>query len=520
MRTSSYTIYADLPDRADEVLLVHGYTGAIERVERAIANYLRWCEAGKPPKPLYGAWRPEPRPDVAPPVPDDETLDRLKRRGFLTTKTPDEEVALFSRMANSMHEAAKRRPTWLFMPAYDCNLRCGYCFQDHMRTNPSYAHMLKAMTPELVERLFRAIPELAARHGVDPAAACNTDLTLYGGEPLLAAHRPIILDLLERTGRLGGKGMFAITNATELHAYADVLGNGGVTGVQITLDGPPDEHDRRRIRADGSGTFTAIADNIDLALSKNVSVSVRMNIDRNNIPTLPRLATEIVRRRWHEHPRFFAYTAVIVLDRNHTGQDSTLDSWAATRQLEKLAVDHPELAAIAAPTGARRRDLVEVFAGRRSIRAMLRSTYCGAHTADYMFDPLGDIYACWERTGDARLRIGWVDADGAPHLKETGAAVRAEEDHEAKRRRFLPIVGAEPTDATSWRSRNVTTNSHCQRCRYAFFCGGGCAAYALNTKDEYYTNYCDGFQSTFRADVAAAYRTWSAQTETTEAVGA
>lgn len=520
MRTSSYTIYADLPDSADEVLLVHGYTGAVERVGRAVAEYLRWAESGKPPKPLYGVWRPDPRPTAPPMVPDDATIAQLRARGFLTTRSHDEEVQLFSKIATSIHEAAKRKPTWLFMPTYDCNLRCGYCFQDHMRTNASYAHLLRRMTPELVARIFTAIGELAARHGMDPARACDTSVTLYGGEPLLADNRPIVLDVIERATRLGGRGVFVVSNATELHAYADVLGSGGITGLQITLDGPPDEHDLRRIRADGSGTFSTIADNIDLALAKGVAVSVRMNIDRDNIPTLPRLADEIVRRGWDRNPMFVAYTAVIVLDRHHTGRDRTLSSWEATRELERLAVDHPQLAAITAPTGLRRRDLVEVLTGRRSIKTMLRSTYCGAHTADYMFDPLGDIYACWERTGDARLRIGHIDETGRPVLKENGREQRVDEDRDARRRRLLPIVDAEPADETTWRSRNVTTNSHCRQCRYALFCGGGCAAYALNTKAEYYANYCDGFQNTFRADVAAAYRTATSPALTDEAAGA
>ncbi len=517
MRTSSYTIYADLPDRGDEILLVHGYTGSIERVTREVADYLRWCESSKPPRPLFGAWAPEPRPTAPPPAPNAETLERLRRRGFMTTKTSDEELAFFVRIASSMHEESKRRPTWLFMPSYDCNLRCGYCFQDHLRTNTAYSHVLRPMQPELIERIFVAIQELAARHGMAPSQACKTDLTLYGGEPLLRGNRATVEELISRTSRLGGSGLFAITNATELHHYQDMLGSGGITGVQITLDGPRAEHDRRRIRADGSGTFDAIADNIDLALSKGVSVSIRLNVDRDNIAELPELARQMTSRGWHENRLLLAYIAVIVVDRNHPRRDRTLDSWEATTALTRLTEEDSATRMILGPTGMRRRDVAAVLAGRRSIRSLLRSTYCGAHTADYMFDPLGDIYACWERTGDARLRIGHIDASGHVLLKEHGAAsTRATEDNEAKRRRHLPIASEEPTDATTWRSRNVTTNDACKRCRYALFCGGGCAAYALDTKARYLTNYCDGFQNTFRADVAAAYQSWSERSDPAE----
>jgi len=41
IRTSRYTIFVDLPEHPDEVLLVHGYTGAYDRVSRPVAGYLR-----------------------------------------------------------------------------------------------------------------------------------------------------------------------------------------------------------------------------------------------------------------------------------------------------------------------------------------------------------------------------------------------------------------------------------------------------------------------------------------------
>ena len=50
LRTSSYTIYVDLPGNADELLLVHSYTGAFDKVSRKVATYVRSLEQGRPPK--------------------------------------------------------------------------------------------------------------------------------------------------------------------------------------------------------------------------------------------------------------------------------------------------------------------------------------------------------------------------------------------------------------------------------------------------------------------------------------
>ena len=60
LRASSYTIYVDLPNNSHEMLLVHGYTGAFDRVSGTVATYLRSLELKRPIRPLYGQWTPEP----------------------------------------------------------------------------------------------------------------------------------------------------------------------------------------------------------------------------------------------------------------------------------------------------------------------------------------------------------------------------------------------------------------------------------------------------------------------------
>lgn len=38
-----------------------------------------------------------------------------------------------------------------------------------------------------------------------------------------------------------------------------------------------------------------------------------------------------------------------------------------------------------------------------------QSTFCGAHSGMYVIDRFGDLYACWERTGNDKIRTGKIN---------------------------------------------------------------------------------------------------------------
>ena len=107
-----------------------------------------------------------------------------------------------------------------------------------------------------------------------------------------------------------------------------------------------------------------------------------------------------------------------------------------------------------------------------------KPAFCGAHVGMYIFDAFANIYACWDRTGDDRLKIGEVREDATVALNGM---------------------------ATMWRSRNVTSNPTCKRCRFALNCGGGCAVLAEGSSGTMFSNYCDMFGKRFRAAIGHAY---------------
>ncbi len=488
--TSSYTIYVDLPDNSRELLVVHGYTGAFDKISRRTANYLRSREARRPPKPLYGQWSAEPETATDSEPPPAAAIEVLRSRGYLTSLSPQEEEELFGRLAVRLHERSSNRPpTYIFMPTYDCNLRCSYCFQDHMRTDSRFQHLLHLMRPDMVDRIFRAMPKIEAEHGAPPDARLRRSIGFFGGEPLLAAHRDVVELIIDRATALGETELWAVSNATELDAYADLLGPDGLSRIQITLDGPPDEHDRRRVYADGSPSYRRITRNIDLALDRGTLISVRLNVDRNNLGELPALADEIAGRGWHTRRNFSVYTAPINAANDQTDRKLSLNSWQLDQELTGLRDEHRNMWIIGRPDETIRVRARQIFEGREEVIPQLRPSFCGAHDQMYIFDPFGDVYACWERTGDARFRLGRVTAGGDVEYQ-------------------YPLQ-------REWRSRSVASNPVCRRCRYALHCGGGCAILALGQRGKFHANYCDGFASRFRASVADAYRAHVAGEEPT-----
>lgn len=476
LRASSYNVYVDLPDDREALLLVHGYSGAYDKVAHHVATYVRSLEVGKPPRPLYGVWTPAPPVDGQVVPPSDATIDVLTRRGYLTELSVEEEVTFFTRVANRLH-AQQNTPSYIFMPTYDCNLRCGYCFQDHMRTDQRYSHLLRLMKPDMIDRIFAAMPQIEAYHSLEPGPKWRKSMGFFGGEPLLAQSRKTVEYIINKAQAAGDTTFWAITNGTELDAYRDLLNSQQIQRIQITLDGPPTEHDQRRIAADGSGSFARIARNTTMALEQGVTVHVRMNIDRNNINHLPLLAEEIVRQGWDTYANFAAYTAPIVPGNDHTDIRTTMTTWQLDQAIDRLKLQHEVMRVIARPDERIVGQAQSLF-GQHD-HAQMHATFCGAHNGMYLFDAFGDIYACWERTGDKNIRIGTIDA----------------------------TQGFLIADASNqqWRSRNVTTNPICRKCRYSLYCGGGCAILAESQRGEFFTNHCDGFGARFRASVAEAY---------------
>lgn len=483
LRASSYNIYVDLPDNSREMLIVQGYTGAYDKVSLEVGTFVRQLENYERPKPLFGKWSDEQlgkfnQSENLNYQPSVTTLDILKRRGYLTDLTFEEEEKTLSRIANTLHENSKK-PSYMIMPTYNCNLRCPYCFQDHMRTDRSFSHLLRTMTTDMADRIIAVMMHIEKSKGWKKETPPPRRIGFFGGEPLLKITRPVVGYIIETAQRLGEAHFYAVTNGTDLHHYRELLGPDKIDYVQITLDGPPEEHDKRRIYPSGKGSFEVIANNVSMALDAGVRVSLRMNIDRNNVSSLPILAEEFISRGWSNHKFFGSYTAPIHNSTNKISGADTFNSYELDVAIDRLRDEFPDtMHVVGKPDEPLTAHVREIF--HKKSTPSLKSTFCGAHDEMFIFDAFGDIYACWEVTGDKKVRIG--------QIKEEGGLEIAEDLYQM------------------WRKRNVSTNPVCSKCRYALHCGGGCAVYANQKNGTMFSNFCDAFGKRFNSTVADTYQ--------------
>ncbi|MFV0525600.1 MAG: radical SAM protein [Acidimicrobiales bacterium] len=475
---SRYTIFAGETPAGH--LISHGLYGTFDLVPRRLYDILvanrvrghaprfgRWADPsadeagpgpdrGSPP----GSWPPRPLEGIGA---DDRAF--LRRRGYLIDAGTDE-LEVFTDFSKRLHEQRRHDLVFVVMPAYDCNLRCDYCFQDHLRHDAHYRHILEPMTVERADLTVRAMAHIARRAGFDPDRH-HRSVGLFGGEPLSALTEPAVRYLVARLADDEGTPLWAVTNGTELKRYSDLLGPDRIASLQISVDGPRREHDRRRVSADGRGSYDRIAAGIERALSRGCRVDLRVTLDARNLGSLTRLVDDVEARGWLASPLFSVNVAPLHPGGPGAEADLLIGHLGLSRGLDAAA--DPRLARLSSVDRDLRDQIYNTLAtGGVPERS---GQFCAAASSMYVFDPVGDVYACWERTASPATRIGFVTPDG--HY-------RANLHQELR-----------------WRNRLVGTHPVCGRCPYALWCGGGCASQAEIRTGDADSHLCQGYAGRF-----------------------
>ena len=222
-------------------------------------------------------------------------------------------------------------------------------------------------------------------------------ITWYGGEPLLA--RDIIFDLLKKIIAIAeenkiGYAAGMISNGYLLTGDPDMvqkLKDSRIQSIQITLDGPPGVHNRRRmLKAGNAPTFDRILEGVKLLGANEIPVTLRINVDRSNMDDALKLLD-------------------ILEDNNlkdvsiHLGQVSADTS--GCKSIESTCATMEEFTVI--------NQTFRETLRQRGFKTGAKPYYpsiahaCGANRMNaFVIDPDGDLYKCWSEIGDKAARIG------------------------------------------------------------------------------------------------------------------
>lgn len=373
---------------------------------------------------------------------DHGVLNALRDRGYVYDDA-DLEQRQYREIVDGYFDAIQQAPfQFMFIPSFVCNLACPYCFEGELtKKSPQ-------MDEDMIEAAFDAIPLIQELH----ENSGPPYITLFGGEPLLdtAYQRWAVEEILRRSYDRGYP-VTAITNGVALDKYAPMLVEYGCEEVQVSLDGPPEIHDTRRIFRNGRPTFELIADSVDAAVAAGLRVLIRVLVDIDSVEAMPRFAEYARDRGWIDEPKvrlFHGFTKqTTFLHVTPDQPDHIREAMVrgdVTPGLQDafyaMLVDNPLVDRMLEPDPAKIRPAI--LEGDR-LRPNLQG--CSAGTSVVAFDPNGRIYGCPETVGRPQHACGTFTPD------------------------FTYAGGyREP-----WRHRFVDTVPKCRDCNVKLFCGGG-----------------------------------------------
>lgn len=298
-------------------------------------------------------------------------------------------------------------------PTMECNFKCTYCYEEGCRYN--------TMKQEIKEQLLMFVEN--SMNNIK-----NLDITWYGGEPLLQIKT---IEYLTTEFR-------KLCEKYNVNYHASIISNGylldrkmaqrlselDIKNVQITLDGPKEIHDSRRMLLNDKGTYDRIIENIT-HINDLIFVSIRMNIDETNKHNAYKVLEDLKERGLSK--KVFIYVAQV---------DDVNNS-----NLTKLCTVSEEFGSFEIEFLKKARQY-----GFDNIKLPhMNIAICGAVMENaFVIDPLGNLYKCYNTIGRADERVGHI-SDGN-------------------------FIGK---NLFKWMNYN-SFNSECNECNVQPICLGGC----------------------------------------------
>jgi uncharacterized protein len=367
-------------------------------------------------------------------ITDNSLIRELQEKGYLADEA--EEGKLFrNKYLDFLDSRDEDEIQLFFVPSYSCNFACSYCYQDE------YAPSKGQLTHEIIDSFFAYI--------LNEFAGKRKYITVFGGEPLLNTHgqKENISYLIKKANAAHLEVCF-VTNGYTIVDYIDILKQGSIREIQITMDGTAAVHDARRFLKGGAGTFDKIVEGVDACLANNLTVNLRMVIDKENIENLSELAQFAIDKSWTSSPLFKTQ-----IGRNYelhhcqSSVDKLFSRISLYERLYSLTKRHPHILEFYKPAYSISKFLSE----NGSLPDPLFDS-CPACKTEWAFDFTGKIYSCTATVGKAGESLGT----------------------------YYPEVNRNDQLINEWETRDVTAIPECKTCSVQLACGGGCGSVAKN----------------------------------------
>lgn len=307
-------------------------------------------------------------------------------------------------------------------PTLACNFKCIYCYET---SKPGI--MKNYVADKMIDFVKYQSDHLK-----------NLSISWYGGEPLLA--KELVYSLSEEFLKIcEEKGIeynaFIISNGSLLDDDTiNKLIKYHVRGIQITIDGPPEIHNKRRVNKSGVGTFDLLIENINKLIDTNeMEVVLRINVDKSNDTEVEGLIS-ILSERLHSKKVKITFGQVTA----YTDACRTIESDCYNNG--EFAVKLLHYYKVLEKYG---------FSEYNEFPyPEVKLNYCCAELMNsFVVDPEGYLYKCWNEVGNVQNAVGNI-ADG-----------------------LFDVTGHKNG---TWLRRNPIENERCSKCSLLPICMGGC----------------------------------------------
>jgi len=374
-------------------------------------------------------------------------LEGLARGRMLVSDETDEVQLLAKRYELSRYDTSRLALT--IVTSLGCNFDCPYCFEDK---HPSI--LGKEVEAACLQLLKDQLPRIHSFH-----------VGWYGGEPLVG-KRPLLslskafIGLCDEAGVAYGADI--ITNGYMLDEQTcRELQECRVATAQITLDGPPDVHNRMRPLAGGGPTFDRIIENLHHAVDY-FGVAVRVNVDGENYPRVEELLGILAAHGLSGRLQVYLGQLVAVDDGGSAPSATYRSPCFTSKEFAAAEMAFTELAmryGFSAP----------------SVPAPVGAPCTAVRSNELILGSDCELYKCWKSVGNPQHVIG---------------NIRDYQNTNGRLRR--------------WLSYDPFTNDECRSCIALPVCMGGCAHHGMDVLQ--YENRCDTFRHNYEDRIALMAR--------------